>query len=136
MMFSIQEGIIVTTLFEKLGGKGAVDLAVDRFYERVLNDERIRHFFENVDMNRQRGHQKAFLTYAFGGASQYDGSTMREAHRHLVENMGLNGKHFDAVVENLMETLKELGISDELIGEVAAVAAAPEHRREVLNRSS
>lgn len=126
----------MTTLFEKLGGKAAVDLAVDRFYERVLNDERVSHFFENVDMNRQRGHQKAFLTYAFGGAPQYGGSMMREAHKHLVEGMGLNGGHFDAVVENLVETLKELGISDELIGEVAAVAAAPEHRREVLNHSS
>lgn len=126
----------MTTLFEKLGGKAAVDLAVDRFYERVLNDERIRHFFENVDMNRQRGHQKAFLTYAFGGAPQYEGSMMREAHSHLVESMGLNGEHFDAVVENLMETLKELGISDALIGEVAAVANAPKHRQDVLNHSS
>jgi len=136
MMFSIQEEMTVTTLFEKLGGKGAIDLAVDRFYERVLNDERIKHFFENVDMNKQRGHQKAFLTYAFGGAPQYEGTMMREAHRHLVEGMGLNGEHFDAVVENLVETLKELGISDELIGEVAAVAAAPEHRQEVLNHPS
>lgn len=126
----------MTTLFEKLGGKGAVDLAVDRFYEHVLNDERIRHFFEDVDMHKQRGHQKAFLTYAFGGAPQYDGSTMREAHKHLVEGMDLNGEHFDAVVENLVETLKELGISNELIGEVAAVAAAPEHRQEVLNHPS
>jgi hemoglobin len=135
-VFSIQEETTVTTLFEKLGGKGAVDLAVERFYERVLDDERIRHFFENVDLNKQRGHQKAFLTYAFGGAPQYDGGTMREAHKHLVEGMGLNGEHFDAVVENLMETLKELGISDELIEEVAAVVAAPEHRQEVLNHYS
>ena len=126
----------MTTLFEKLGGKGAVDLAVDRFYERVLNDQRIKHFFENVDMNRQRGHQKAFLTYAFGGAPQYEGRMMREAHKHLVEGMGLNGKHFDAIVENLVETLKEMGISNELIREVAAVAAAPQHKRDVLNHSS
>lgn len=126
----------MTSLYEKLGGKGAVEIAVDKFYERVLNDERIKHFFENVDMNKQRAHQKAFLTYAFGGAPHYEGNTMREAHKHLVEGMGLNGEHFDAVVENLVETLKELGISDELIGEVAAVAAAPEHKRDVLNHSS
>ncbi len=59
----------MTTLFEKLGGKSAIDLAVDKFYERVLNDERIKHFFENVDMNKQKSHQKAFLTFAFGGAT-------------------------------------------------------------------
>ncbi|MGB3656286.1 MAG: group 1 truncated hemoglobin [Rivularia sp. (in: cyanobacteria)] len=125
----------MTTLYEKLGGKDAVDIAVDKFYEHILNDERIKHFFENVDMKKQREHQKAFLTYAFGGSSVYDGKTMRKAHKHLVEGMGLNGKHFDAVVENLVKTLQELGISDELIQEVGAVAAAPEHKRDVLNQN-
>ncbi|HEY9877148.1 MAG TPA: group 1 truncated hemoglobin [Leptolyngbyaceae cyanobacterium] len=123
----------MTSLYEKLGGQSAVELAVDKFYERVLNDSRIKHFFENVDMNKQRAHQKAFLTYAFGGTSRYDGKMMREAHKHLVENMGLRGEHFDAVAEDLVETLKEMGVSDELIGEVAAVAAAPAHRADVLN---
>ncbi len=122
------------TLFEKLGGESAVDLAVDKFYERVLNDERIKHFFENVDMNKQKSHQKAFLTFAFGGTTQYDGKTMREAHKYLVEDMGLNGEHFNAVIENLVGTLKDLGISDELVGEVKAVATAPNHKKEVLNR--
>lgn len=124
----------MSTLYEKLGGKAAVEIAVDKFYERVLQDIRIKHFFDNVDMPKQRDHQKAFLTYAFGGASHYDGKMMREAHKHLVEGMGLRGEHFDAVAENLVATLKELGISDELIAEVAAVAAAPEHKRDVLNQ--
>jgi hemoglobin len=50
--------------------------------------------------------------------------------------MGLNGGHFDAVVENLVETLKELEIADELIEEVAAIAAAPAHKSDVLNQSN
>jgi hemoglobin len=58
----------MASLYEKLGKKAAVEIAVDKFYERVLMDERIKHFFANVDMKKQRGHQKAFLTYAFGGA--------------------------------------------------------------------
>ncbi len=124
----------MATLYEKLGGKDAVDIAVDKFYEYILKDERIKHFFEKVDMKKQRGHQKAFLTYAFGGVSDYDGKSMRESHKHLVKEMGLNSEHFDAVVENLVKTLKELGISDELIQDVTAVAAAPEHKRDVLNQ--
>ncbi|MBL1177291.1 group I truncated hemoglobin [Pantanalinema sp. GBBB05] len=124
----------MSTLYEKLGGKAAVEIAVDKFYQRVLQDDRIKHFFVNVDMHKQREHQKAFLTYAFGGAPHYDGKMMREAHKHLVEGRGLRGEHFDAVAENLVATLKELGISDELIAEVAAVAAAPEHKRDVLNQ--
>ncbi|MFM7425424.1 MAG: group I truncated hemoglobin, partial [Elainella sp.] len=124
----------MTTLFDKLGGAAAVDLAVDKFYERVLNDDRIKHFFANVDMAKQRAHQKAFLTYAFGGTDQYNGRYMREAHRELVETQGLSSEHFDAVAENLMATLQELGVSAEIQAEVAAIAAAPQHKRDVLNQ--
>lgn len=124
----------MATLFEKLGGADAVNLAVDKFYERVLQDDRIKHFFADVDMVKQRGHQKAFLTYAFGGTDKYDGRYMREAHKELVEKQGLNEEHFNAVAENLLETLKEMGVSEELRCEVAAVAANPQHRKEVLNQ--
>lgn len=125
---------IMTTLFEKLGGMTAVDLAVNKFYERVLQDNRIKHFFANVDMAKQRAHQKDFLTYAFGGTDKYNGRYMREAHKELVENHGLSSEHFDAVAENLMETLTEMGVSEELRAEVASVAAAPQHKKEVLNQ--
>ncbi len=124
----------MATLFEKLGGAAAVDLAVDKFYERVLQDERIKHFFVDVDMVKQRAHQKAFLTYAFGGAAKYDGRYMRKAHKELVEKRGLNSEHFDAVAENLMATLKEMGVSQALLAEVAAIAAAPQHKKDVLNQ--
>ncbi|XWK90274.1 MAG: group 1 truncated hemoglobin [Phormidium sp.] len=124
----------MTALFEKLGGAAAVDLAVDKFYQRVLQDDRIKHFFADVDMVKQRAHQKAFLTYAFGGTDKYDGRYMREAHKELVEKHGLNSEHFDAVAEDLMETLKEMGVPEDLLAEVAAVAAAPQHKRDVLNQ--
>lgn len=124
----------MATLFEKLGGAAAVDLAVDKFYERVLQDNRIKHFFTDVDMVKQRAHQKAFLTYAFGGTDKYNRRYMREAHKELVEKQGLNSEHFDAVAENLMETLKKMGVSEDLLAEVAAVAAAPQHRKDVLNQ--
>jgi hemoglobin len=125
----------MTTLYEKLGGKEAVDLAVDQFYDRVLNDDRIKHFFANIDMKRQRQHQKNFLTYAFGGTSHYNGKMMREAHQRLVTEMGLNSEHFDAVVENLVATLQALGVSEETIAEVGAIATASSFKKEVLNQS-
>jgi len=108
-------------LFEQLGGEAAVNAAVDIFYRKVLADERINRFFEGVDMEKQAAKQKAFLTMAFGGPHNYTGKDMREGHAHLVKD-GLNDSHFDAVVENLGATLKELGVADDLIGQVAAVA--------------
>jgi len=124
----------MTTLFEKLGGAEAVNLAVDKFYERVLQDDRIKDFFANTDMVKQKAHQKAFLTYAFGGTDKYDGRYMREAHQELVEKNGLNESHFNAVAEDLLETLTEMGVSEELRNEVAAIAANPNHRKDVLNQ--
>ncbi len=85
-------------------------------------------------MAKQRSHQKAFLTYAFGGSDRYDGRYMREAHKALVEEQGLSSEHFDAIAEDLMETLKEMGVPDDLLEEVAAVAAAPQHKKDVLNQ--
>lgn len=124
----------MTTLFEKLGGAEAVDLAVDKFYARVLADDRVKQFFVDTDMQKQREHQKAFLTYAFGGSGQYNGRYMREAHEELVTKQGLAEEHFDAIAEDLLATLKDMGVSEELRAEVAAVAAAPQHKKDVLNQ--
>ncbi len=122
----------MSTLYEKLGGEAAVDAAVELFYQKVLADDRIKQFFEGVDMQRQAGHQKLFLTYAFGGAPSYPGRAMRAAHKVLVEEKGLSDEHFDAVLEDLGAALKELGVADELIAEAAAVAETT--RADVLNR--
>jgi hemoglobin len=120
-----------TTLFEQLGGAPAVDAAVDKFYRKVLKDQRISRFFEGVDMDKQAAKQKAFLTMVFGGPHSYTGLDMRRGHQHLVK-MGLNDSHFDAVIEDLGATLKEMGVADELIKQVAALAETT--RNDVLDR--
>ena len=58
---------------------------------------------------------------AFGGPNNYSGKDLRLGHAHLVEK-GLNGSHFDAVIENLGATLTELNVPGELISEAAAIA--------------
>ena len=119
------------TLYEKLGGEKAVDAAVDIFYRKVLSDDRINSYFDGVDMDKQAAKQKAFLTLAFGGPSNYSGKDMRQGHAALVSK-GLNDTHFDAVVENLGATLKELNVPDELIAEAAKIAEST--RNDVLGK--
>ena len=120
-----------TSLFDQLGGAAAVDAAVDIFYRKVLADDRVSRFFDGVDMDRQRIKQKAFLTMVFGGAHNYTGADMRTGHARLVA-MGLNDMHFDAIIELLGGTLKELGVADNLISQVAATAEST--RKDVLGR--
>ena len=109
------------SLYERIGGDPAVTAAVDLFYRKVLADKRINQFFEGVDMDKQAAKQKAFLTMALGGPNRYTGEDMRKGHAHLVAK-GLNGSHFDAVIENLGATLTELGVPGNLIAEAAAIA--------------
>ena len=40
------------TLYDKLGGPEALEAAVDLFYEKVLDDDRLKHFFEGTNMMR------------------------------------------------------------------------------------
>ena len=70
-----------TPLRDQIGGAAAVDAAVDIFYRKVLSDDRIAHFFDDVDMDRQRGKQKAFLTMAFGGPYNFSARTCAPATR-------------------------------------------------------
>jgi len=119
------------TLFQRIGGQGAIEAAVDIFYGKVLADDKINRFFAGVDMDKQRGKQKIFLAYAFGAPVKYDGQDMRQAHKHLVEK-GLDDSHFDAVAGHLQATLEELNVPTELIGEVMAIAGST--RDDVLNK--
>ena len=109
------------SLYDRLGGKAAVDAAVDVFYSKVLADDRIRHFFDGVDMDRQKGKQRAFLTMAFGGPVKYEGKDLREAHKGLE---GLNEDHFSAVAEHLQATLEELSVPGDMIQEVMTLVGS------------
>ena len=108
------------SLYDSLGGNKAVFAAVDIFYRKVLSDDRVKHYFDTVDMDKQRGKQRKFLAYAFGAPLNYDGKDMREAHKHL----DLTEEHFTAIAENLQGTLEEMGVAEDLINQVMTIAAS------------
>lgn len=121
----------MSNLFSELGGAEAVDAVVETFYRHVLSDERINRFFDDIDMDRQIGKQKAFLTMAFGGPVNYSGHDMRNAHTHLVKQ-GLNDNHFNAVVDILSQSLREHNVSEPQINQVKHIAESV--RSDVLGR--
>jgi len=121
----------MSTLYEQLGGRAAVNAAVDSFYPKVLADDRVKGFFDGTDMVKQAAKQKAFLTFAFGGPNNYSGENMRVGHAHLLEK-GLDDFHVDAIIELLAGTLKEMGVADDLIAQVGAIAESV--RDDVLGR--
>ena len=66
-----------------LAAKPAVNAAVERFYVRVLADPMLAPFFTDVNMERLKGHQFAFLSQALGGPQQYSGATMSASARAI-----------------------------------------------------
>ena len=48
------------SLFESIGGEGAVNAAVDLFYRKVLMDESISHFLKAPIWMHKEINQKAF----------------------------------------------------------------------------
>jgi hemoglobin len=68
---------------------------------------------------------------AFGGPNNYSGKDMRTAHARLVTK-GLNDSHVDAIIEPLGATLRDMGVAEGLIKQVAAIAEST--RNDVLNR--
>ena len=119
-------------LYDRVGGDKAMEVCVDLFYQKVLNDNLVSHFFEDTDMANQRLKQKSFLAMAFGGPYQYSDLDLRTAHKPLIEKYGLSDVHFDRIIEIFKETLTELNISaNELQGMMEILESM---RDAVLNR--
>jgi hemoglobin len=117
------------TLFERLGGSVSIDIAVDQFYDRLLEDAELAPHFDGVPMGRQRAHQKAFLTTALGGPDAYQGRGLEEAHATLA----IDDHHVDLVAGHLADVLHGVGVAPELVDEV--IAAVDGLRATVLGRA-
>lgn len=108
-----------SSLYARVGGAPAIKAAVDVFYERVLADPSLSPFFADSSMERLKAHQFAFLSQALGGPRSYSGASMRHAHKRLA----IEQRHFDAVAMHLIETLRDLRVSDDIIAEVGTAIA-------------
>jgi hemoglobin len=104
-------------MFTRIGGTDAVRVAVDRFYQAVVDDPVLNPYFVDVDMVRLKRHQALLLTQLLGGPAEYTGRGLAAAH----ERLGVTGAHFDLVGAHLTGTLAGLGAEPDV---VAAVSAA------------
>lgn len=123
-----EEKVDPNSIYARLGGREAIDAAVDLFYEKLLADDRVAFFFDDVNMKVQIRKQKEFLSAAFGGPEPWEGDDMRKAH----EDLDLRAEDFQAVAENLQLTLEELKVEKALIQEIMTLVGSL--KDEVLNR--
>ena len=111
------DAAVTASLFDRIGGKAAIDAAVAELYDRVLVDPLLDRFFLDVDVDRLRDMLAEVVSHAFGGPVAYTGRDVVEVHRGL----GIERRHMDAVLGHLVASLQHLGVPDDLIGEAAAI---------------
>jgi len=119
------------SLYDEIGGAGAIEAALDKFYPKILGDPRVSGLFNGIDMARLKKHGRAFLTMAFGGPNQYEGRDLRAAHRRAV-GQGLNDALFEVFMGHFRATLDELSVPPPKIAEIVKIAEGG--RNDVLNR--
>jgi hemoglobin len=106
----------MASLYERLGGLGAITAVVDSFAARCAGDDRINQKFARTDIPRLKKMLVDQVCEAAGGPCVYTGRTMRETH----DGMGVTAGEFDALVEDLVATLNEFEVAkaeqEELLG--------------------
>ena len=102
---------LIENLFELIGGRQTIQAATERFYEKVLEDDRLRHFFKSADMAHLRSRQVMFLSMLFGGGV-YTGKDIHSVHDRAREH-GLNDAHFDLFLQHFRAALEEVGVKPE-----------------------
>jgi hemoglobin len=101
------------SLYERLGGKKAIEAVVADFVGRAATDPRIKSFFADTasDPKRVEKLKKNLVDQiceASGGPCKYKGKDMKTAHK----GMGVTGEAFGALVEDLIATLDKFKVPE------------------------
>ena len=101
-------------LYDRLGGKGAIQAVVDDFIGNVAVDARINKRFANADIPRLKTKLVEQICEASGGPCKYTGATMLDAHR----GMNVTDAEFNALVEDLVKSLDKFKVPSQEKGEL------------------
>ncbi|MCA1770872.1 MAG: group 1 truncated hemoglobin [Halomonas sp.] len=108
-------------LYDRLGGRAGIDKLVNRIVDlhlqndvagpryRALDEEAIDHAREKV---------KEFLAAGSGGPVEYTGRSMIETHT----GMNVSAAEFVAVIDDIMQAMKEMDYPQPVCNEVLGVA--------------
>jgi hemoglobin len=93
-------------LYIRLGGEKVITAIVDDLINRLLSDERVSHFYRDVDTVRLKQLWSEYLCWTTGGRCAYTGRNMAITHK----NLDIKEAHYYVFHENLRATLDKLQI--------------------------
>jgi hemoglobin len=107
------------SLYEQIGGHDALEVVVEDFYCRVLDDDHLAGFYAGSNMKCVKVRQVEFLSSVLGGAGPYTGTPMRQVH----EGRGITMHHFAMVAAHLADSLCAAGLHPDTITEILRAIA-------------
>ena len=110
--YDVRKAVLAATeksLYERLGGEMGLTKLVDGFYERAMQDDRLRGFFEKnrAKILSIKKRMVQFISKCAGGPSNYDASTLRQIHY----NMNIGDRQYDVALDLFYQgVLKDLNL--------------------------
>ena len=106
------------TIFERVGGFATVRKIVSAFYDRILEEPSLQHYFEKVAMPRLIDHQTQFISAVMGGPASHNDEALRRVHApHSISRTD-----FKKMAEILRSTLEDFDVPpddvNQVIGEI------------------
>ena len=95
-----------SSLFERVGGFAQVRLIVSEFYDRILDSEGLRPYFQHIDVRRLVDHQTKFVSALMGGPASFSNEHLSRAHHHL----GITPGEYEEMAEIFRETLEDFHV--------------------------
>ncbi len=108
------------SLYERLGGKPALQAVVGELWNIVAADARINGRFKHTKPEAFGGQLVDFLCQASGGPCQYKGQNMEAAHT----GMKLTEAEFNALAEDTTKALDKFKVPAKEQGEVIGMLAS------------
>src|SRR5438105_15730711 len=105
------------SLYDRLGGLGAITAVVDDFVGNVAADNRINKFFAKTDIPRLKRLLVEQICAGTGGPCTYTGRDMRSVHA----GMGITDAQFNALVEDLVKSLDKFKVPEKEKGELLGI---------------
>jgi hemoglobin len=107
------------SLYETVGGHDALEVVVEDFYCRVLDDDHLAGFYAGSNMKCVKARQVQFLSAVLGGPGPYTGTPMRQVH----EGRGITMHHFAMVAAHLADSLCAAGLHPDTITDILQAIA-------------
>ena len=95
-----------TTLYEDLGGNAGLTAIISDAIDAAVADPRTANKFDNINVARLKQRITEQVCELAGGPCHFVGISMKGAHAYLQ----LEDRHFNALVEDLQDTMDRLGI--------------------------